>query len=226
MRTSFFVISCLSLAAGALAACDRTSDETSCFNFVAPGVPVFSPSIDLQVRDANGRGLALGTKVVVYRGSDSITTMGTDTLHVRAGFTNAGVFTVRVSRPFYRDSVVKDVVVRQEKCSFVPAQVPVVLKLAPGAPAIRSLAIYGVDFLYAPGVQRQLGASLDADPGIPSTVTWRLSDTALARIDVTGLVTAKCSLAGGVDTVFASATADTTVKAKAIFGVAKQTVCS
>ena len=226
MRQSTFVIATLSLAAiAALAACDRASDDT-CYTLVVPGTVIYMPSLDLEIRDASGRGIALGTKVVVSRGTDSVTTTGFDTLHVRAGFMSAGTFTIRVTRPFYRDSIVRDVVVPQEKCSFTLTHVPVTLKLAPGAPPVRSLAIYGVDFLYAPGVQRQLGAWLDADPGVSSTVAWRLSDTTLARIDANGLVTAKCSLAGGTDTVMATAVADTTVKAKAPFGVARQTVCS
>jgi hypothetical protein len=85
--------------------------------------------------------------------------------------------------------------------------------------------VFGADFLYAPGVQRQLSARFDADANVATTVNWRLSDTTIARIDVTGLVTAKCSLAGGTDTVTATATVDTTMKAKAVFSVAKVAAC-
>jgi hypothetical protein len=188
-------------------------------------VVIYSPGIDVLVRDVNGRGLALGTTVTVYRGSDSTKATGNDTLHIRAGFLDAGNFYVRVSRPFYQDAVLPSVAVLLGQCNVVVTVVPVTLQLAQGAPPIRSIAVFGADFLYAPGVQRQLSARLDANASVSQTVNWRLSDTTLARIDAAGLVTAKCSLAGGVDTVTAIAAADTTFKGKAIFGVAKITTC-
>jgi hypothetical protein len=122
--------------------------------------------------------------------------------------------------------VLPSVAVLPGECNVLVTTVPVTLLLAQGAPAIRSLAVFGTDFLYAPGVQLHLTARFDADPSIPTTVTWLLADTLLARIDATGLLTAKCSLVGGADSVTAIATVDTTVKAKAVFGVAKQTTCS
>jgi len=76
------------------------------------------------------------------------------------------------------------------------------------------------------GQQRQLSARFDANPGVPTTVTWRVSDANLAQIDASGLITAKCSLAGGTETVTAIATADTTVRGSARFGVQAQTACS
>jgi hypothetical protein len=210
---------------GTLAACSHDAEGSSCFSTMVHGVVIYQPSIDLLVRDANGRGEAFGTKVTVYRGTDSVTMTGFDTLHIRAGYTDAGSFKVRVRRPFYQDLVLPSVAVVAGECNVLVTTVPVTLLLAPGAPAIRSLAVFGADFLYAPGVQLQLKARFDADPGIPTTVNWRLADTLLARIDATGLLTAKCSLVGGADSVTAIATTDTTVTAKAVFGVAKQTAC-
>lgn len=213
------------VVAGALAACSHDEEGASCYTPFVPGVVIYSPGIDVLVRDANGRGEAFGTQVTVYRGTDSRTTTGMDTLHIRAGYTDAGSFKVRVSRPFYLDAVVPSVAVLAGQCNVVVTLLPVTLQLAPGAPPIRSLALFGTDFLYAPGVQRQLSARFDADPNIPTTVNWRLTDTTLARIDGAGLLTAKCSLLGGVDTVTVIATADTTFKSAAVFGVAKQTAC-
>lgn len=213
------------MAASALVACSHDEPGTSCFGPLINGVVAYSPGIDLLVRDANGRGAAFGTRVTVYSGSDSMTTTGTDTLHIRAGFLFAGNFKVRVRRPFYQDALLPSVTVVAGQCNVVVTSAPVTLSLAPGAPAIRSLVLFGVDFFYAPGVQRQLSARFDADAGIPTTVNWRLSDTTIARIDATGLVTSKCSLAGGADTVTAIATADTTVRAQAVFGVAKVASC-
>ncbi len=226
MRLSIVGIAVASLAAaGLLAACSHDEEGASCFSPLVNGVVIYSPGIDVLVRDANGRGEAFGTKVTVYRGTDSAMTTGSDTLHVRAGYTDAGSFKVRVSRRFYQDAVLPSVAVLSGQCNVVVTPVSVTLLLAQGAPPIRSLALFGADFLYAPGVQRQLSARFDADPGIPTTVNWRLSDSTLARIDAAGLLTAKCSLAGGADSVTAIATVDTTVKATAIFSVAKQTTC-
>jgi hypothetical protein len=213
------------LGIGAFVACGHDEEGASCYSPLVNGVVVYSPGIDVLVRDANGRGEALGATVTVYRGTDSVTTTGTDTLHIRAGYFDPGNFKVRVRRPFYQDAVLPSVAVLPGQCNVVVTSVPVTLSLAPGAPVIRSLVVFGTDFLYAPGVQRQLSARFDADPGVPTTVSWRLSDTTLARIDAAGLVTAKCSLAGGADTVTATATADTTHRAKAVFGVAKVAAC-
>lgn len=213
------------LVATVLVACRHDEEGTSCYSPLINGTVAYSPGIDVLVRDANGRGEAFGTTVTVYSASDSITTTGTDTLHIRAGYTVPGNFKVRVRRPFYRDAVLPSVAVVSGQCNVVVTFVPVTLDLAAGAPAIRSLSVFGADFLYAPGVQRQLSARFDADASVPTTVRWGLSDTTIARIDAAGLVTAKCSLAGGVDTVTATATVDTAMKAKAVFSVAKVVAC-
>lgn len=133
---------------------------------------------------------------------------------------------MRVSRPFYRDTVLTNVVVSASDCSVQIVQVPVTLPLTAGAPALRSIAVLGADVLSAPGQQRQLSVRFDANPGVPTTVVWRVSDASLAQVDANGLVTAKCSLAGGTETVAAIATADTTVRGSARFGVQSQTTCS
>ncbi|MDB4889141.1 MAG: hypothetical protein JWL61_996 [Gemmatimonadetes bacterium] len=220
------IATCSLVVAGALVACSHDEEGTSCFGPLVNGIVAYSPGIDVLVRDVSGRGEALGARVTVYRGTDSMTTTGTDTLHIRAGFMIAGNFMVRVQRPYYQDAVLPSVSVVAGQCNVVVTSAPVTLTLVQGAPAIRSLVVFGADFLYAPAVQRQLSARFDADPSVPTTVNWRLSDTTLARIDPTGLVTSKCSLVGGVDTVTAIATADTTIKAKAVFGVAKVAACT
>jgi hypothetical protein len=101
----------------------------------------------------------------------------------------------------------------------------VTLQLVPGAPPLRAVQVVGADFLYAPGVQRQLAARFDADPTVPTTVTWRSSDTTLARIDGAGLVTARCSTTGGSVAATALAAADTLVRGSATFGVASVRSC-
>ena len=220
----------LSLAAIALAwsvGCStRDSAADPCFP-VAPGALVYIPALDLVVRDARGQGVALSDTAVAYVGRDSVTTVGDDTLHLRAGPATPGTYTVRVKRRYYLDGIVTDVRVPAGQCGGpTTTVVPITLQLAPGAPPLRSVAVFGVDFLYAPDVQRQLAASVDADVGVAKTVTWRLSDTTIARIDASGLVTSKCTTKNfPVDTVTAIATADTTVRGRSVFGVAHQAAC-
>jgi len=214
------------LSAFALAACDHDTATNSCFDTFTPGVVVYRPGIDVVVRDQFGRGEALGTTVVVHNGSDSVVTTGIDTLHVSAGYQYAGTFSVRVSRPFYRDTVLNNVVVKASDCSYTIVQLPLTLQLAPNAPALRSVNVFGADFLSTPGQQRQLTARFDANPGGPTTVIWRVSDNTLAQIDPSGVVTAKCSTAGGTETVTAIATVDTTARGSARFSVQAQTACS
>lgn len=209
----------------ALVACSRDGTRTSCFDLSAPGLVVLERPIDVLVRDSGGQGEALGATVVVSSGVDSIMTTGTDTLRVTTGYSMAGTYGVRVRRRFYRDTAIAGVTVLADRCTLRTTELPVTLQLSTGAPPLRALAILGADFLSTPGAQRQLQARFDANAGIPRTVVWSLSDTALARIDATGLVTARCSLAGGSETVTALATADATVRAFAQFSVAKQVSC-
>ncbi|HEX6599337.1 MAG TPA: hypothetical protein VF034_08465 [Gemmatimonadaceae bacterium] len=218
----------LALAPGLLAiavACGGSMDDP-CLP-IAPGVAVYAPGIDLVVRDARGHGVALGDTAITYRGSaDSVVSVGFDTLHVLAGFGAPGTYAVRVKRPYYRDLVLPSVTVPQGQCGgAVTQQVPVTLELMPGAPALRSVAVFGAGFLATPGAQLQLTARFDADPSVPTTVTWRLKDSTVARVDASGLLTAKCTTRIVADTVTAVATADTTVRGRAPFQVAQQTSC-
>jgi len=217
----------IALAPGLIAlalACGGSKDDP-CLP-LTPGVAVYLPGIDLLVRDALGRGMALGDSVTTYRGTDSLQTVGYDTLHVWAGFGQPGTYTVRVRRAFYRDAVIPGVTVHQGECGgTVMTQVPVTLQLAPGAPALRSIAVFGGGFLPAPGATSQLVTRFDADPSVPTTVSWRLSDSSVAKVDASGLLTAKCTTKIITDTVTALATVDTTVKARTFFQVAQQASC-
>ncbi|MDQ6827927.1 MAG: hypothetical protein M3081_03580, partial [Gemmatimonadota bacterium] len=158
-----------------LAACEPR--KSSCFDLTAPGVVIYSPALDLTIRDVYGRGEAFGDTVVVHSGADSVVTTGIDSLRVTAGYTTPGSFLVRVSRPFYRDVVLPNVVVRPGACSAEITNVSITLQLLPGAPPIRSVAVIGTEFLTTPGEQLSLRALIDADPGVPAAVIWRLSDT-------------------------------------------------
>jgi hypothetical protein len=230
MPRSHIAVATSLLALGALvvAACsNKDGDATDPCRPIVNGLVAYSPAFDLLVRDANGRALALGDTATTYAGTDSVMSTGFDTLHLYAGPPAPGTYTVRVKRKFYRDAIVPNVAVANGTCWGPQTKIlPVSLQLAAGAPALRSVAIVGVDFLYTPGLQRQLVAQVDADAGISTAVSWSLSDTNVARIDASGLLTAKCTVVPGVvDTVTAVAAADPTLKARAVFSVARQTSC-
>lgn len=218
-------LACLSSAVAVISACSSRDKEDPCFSMIAPGVVIYVGGIDLLVRDGYGRGEALGTVATVYRGTDSIKVTGDDTLHLRAGYAQAGTFAVRLSRPFYRDTLVPNVQVQSGDCNILVTQLPVTLRLAPGAPPLRSVAIFGANYLVLPGEQEQLVARIDADPGADTRVAWSLTDTTLARIDDTGRVTAKCSTVGGIATAHVALVADPTIQATRAFGVQAQPSC-
>ena len=224
-RAVVALVAFVALALAALSACTSRDERDTCGPGTAPGVVIYQGGIDLLIRDTYGRGEALGTVVTAHLGPDSIRTTGDDTLHVHTGFPGGGIYSVRVTRRFYRDTVVPNVEVLSGDCSFLVTHLAVTLTLVPNAPPLRSVAIIGTTYLVTPGEQSQFVAHVDADPGVDQRVTWRLSDTTLARIDDTGRVTEKCSLAGGVDTVQVAMVADTLVKAVFPFGVQKQASC-
>ena len=208
-----------------VAACGGSGDRDPCLP-TAPGAVVYRPGIDVVVRDAAGRGEAIGDTSITYRGADSVMAFGSDTLHLEAGFVIPGTYKVRVKRAYYADAVVPSVTVTADQCGGpVTQQVAVTMQLLPNAPALRSIAILGDRFLPAPGAKTQLVARLDADPSEPTTVQWRLSDSSVAQIEASGLLTAKCTTRIVADTVTAIAAADTMVRARAPFQVASQASC-
>lgn len=211
-------------------ACDRSGDP-GCVDLRIPGVPTLTPGMDLSIHDRFGRGRAFGTAVSVMVAQQAAASQSgqiyvADTLHEYV-YDDPGAYSVHVALPFYRDTTLSNVVVvAGAYCGTVrTTNLDVALQLAPGAPPVRSLTILGTGFLTGPGSQDRLTPYLDADPGVSTAVRWRLSDTTLARIDTTGLVTAKCSTHGGTDSVTAVAVADTTVQGSATFGVGAQATC-
>jgi hypothetical protein len=214
------------LFAAAIAACDRKNEVgMKCADLVVPGVVISPPGIDVQIRDPFGRGQAIGSTVIARSdGTVEDRTDVRDTLNVLTAYSHTGTFTVQVSRPYYRDAIVNDVVVRPEGCTVATTTVPVTLELLPGAPPLRSMIIVGAEFL-SPGLQAHLLPHFDADPGVSTAVTWSLSDASLATIDGNGVVTAKCTRDGGTETVTATSVADASISATARFGVAGANTC-
>ena len=211
-----------------LAACDQKPERQACTDLTTPGLVVQNPGLDVGIRDASGRGGALGSTVVVRPAgaTDSIVTAGRDTVRVLAGFLSAGRFDVTVRKPFYRDTLAANVLVSAGECGGVIAtHLPITLRLAPGAPPVRSVGILGNEFLPLATDKAQLVAVVDADAGLSTAVTWRSRDTTLATVDANGLVSARCTTAGGTDTVTATSVADTSVRGKHPIVVTKQVSC-
>jgi hypothetical protein len=184
------------------------------------------PPIDLLLRNHDGRGEAFGASVTA-RSSDGGVFQGRaqDSVHVFAG-NGPGTYQVNVSKPFYRDTTIANVVVAAGMCgSAIPTMLPVTLALVPGAPHVRSVEVLGATFLPTSGSRVTLVPYVDADNGFSTAVTWTLSDTTLARIDAGGTATAKCSLHGGADTVTATLVADSSIRGQAILGIGTAASC-
>lgn len=193
---------------------------------IVDGIIIYAPGIDLQVRDPFGRGQAIGTTAAI-RGSDGAVEQGEvdDTVNIVGERNVAGTYTVTLSRPYYSDVTLNGIKVFSTGCSVQTTTIPVTMPLAPGAPPLRALTILGRDNLYAPGVQIHLVPYFDANPSVSRAVVWTLSDTTLATVDTSGIVTAKCSKAGGTETVTATAVYDGTTSASVQIGVAAVASC-
>ena len=223
MRRPTSVFVAIVIGAAVAAAC---SPGDRCADVSMPGTVIQLPGIDLEVRDVFGRGEAIGTTVVARRGKEEPARVDVeDTLHVLTAFNYSGRFTVTVSQPYYRDVTLQNVVVTPRGCVVETTKVAVTLELLPDAPPVRALVLIGGEFLGAPGKQVRLIPHFDANPGVSTAVTWSMPDTTLARVDASGLVTAKCSLSGGTAKVTATSVADQTVSATATLGVAPATTC-
>lgn len=204
---------------------DRPAPGVRCGDLTVPGSIVQLPGIQLSVRTPQGLPAANGTSV-------SATSVGTTAIGVVVDsllsevFVGPGTYSARITRPFYKDTTVSNIVVLAGDCT--PAQttkLAVVLSLAAGAPPVRSVSVFGQTFLATPGSQARMVALVDADAGVSHTVTWRLTDTTMARVDASGLVTSRCSTRGGTDTVTATSVADPTVTGRSTFGIGASASC-
>src|SRR5256885_324393 len=175
-----WIVGCAIIVIAIACSSEETTTEQGC-NMPVPGVVISAPGIDLQVRDPFGRAQAIGTTAVVRR-SDSapVEAFVNDTLNIYSAINVSGTFTVTVHRPYYIDATVGNIVVTPHGCVVNQTKVPVVLQLAPGAPALRSLVIVGAEFLGQPGAQAHLVAHFDANPDVSNAVTWQVSDATLA----------------------------------------------
>jgi hypothetical protein len=231
MKPFFVIPAGLVVAAAGWAACGSDKPTTvgvHCGDITVPGILASPPGLQLTIRNAAGQAEAAGASVSVLNVDKTpIGTYGPDSLTLTVYDIGAGTYSVRISKPFYRDTTIANLVVHQGECAEVvqTTKASVVLELAPGAPQVRSVAIYGAMFLATPGIQTRMVALVDADASFSHAVTWRVSDTTMARVDQTGLVTSKCSTRGGTDTLTAISVADPSVVGRATFGVGAQASC-
>ena len=217
------------LLAAVMSACSSSNslrDVGGCMS-TAPGVLVAAPGIDFQVRDPYGVAQAIGTTADVKRstGEPVGSTNYDDTLHLYSAFDIAGTFNATLKRPYYEDAAVANIVVTPDGCLVKTTVVLVTLQLAPGAPAIRSIALVSSILPDHPDNRFQLLAHFDADPSVPRDVSWSSSDTTLATVDANGIVTSKCVKTGGTVTITATASANSSITASTPVAVTPTASC-
>jgi hypothetical protein len=215
--------------AGVALACTGHGDpgqlRATCMDPFVPGVVVSLPSVNVAVKDRAGHGIALRSTVTVEGISTPVLVLESDTAHVFLS-PPAGTYTLHVGKPFYRDTSILNVTVTVDECGRTgTTAVSATLDLLPDAPAFRSVDILGARFLGEPGDKDTLRAYFDAAPEVSRAVSWRLSDTTIASLTPEGIVTDKCTLDGGTETVTLIPAADTTLQTSARFSVAPRTSC-
>jgi hypothetical protein len=215
--------------AGLAAACTGHGEpgqlRATCMDPFVPGVVVSLPSVSVAVKDRAGHGIALGSTVTVEGASAPVPVLDSDTARVFLS-PPAGTYTLHVGKPFYRDTSILNVNVTLDECGrTTTTTVGATLDLLPDAPAFRSVDILGARFLGEPGDKDTLRAYFDAAPDVSRAVSWRISDTTIASLTSDGIVTDKCTLEGGTETVTLVPAADTTRKPTARFSVAPRTFC-
>jgi uncharacterized protein YjdB len=84
------------------------------------------------------------------------------------------------------------------------------------APAVRSVTVSPPSAILKPGDTQGFVANVDADAGVARTVTWSSSNTAIATVAATGVVTA---VSPGAATITATRTANTSVSGAAALTV-------
>lgn len=80
------------------------------------------------------------------------------------------------------------------------------LLTVPASAAVRSVTLDRHSFLLQPGDSEQLQATVDADTGDNTSVSWSSSDSRIASVDQSGLVTAPSNTPGGIVTITAAST--------------------
>ncbi|MBA2244594.1 MAG: Ig-like domain-containing protein [Gemmatimonadetes bacterium] len=171
------------------------------------------PSVVVAIRDQEGRPAALGATLVIRDGEFVDSAGPADAwseLHLGAGNRRAGTYEVRVSKPGYRDAMLSRVQVPGGPCGALRSVgVQVTLELLPDAPPVRSVVVLPRSMGFGlPDLSLQLQAYVDAAAGLDTRVTWSSSDTTVAVVSPTGVVTSKCRTVTGSSVITATSVAD------------------
>jgi len=169
----------------------------------------------VRVTDQLGRPAALGARLLVQDGPYLDSAFGEyDRLVIGAAENRAGTYSLVLTRPGYHNVGIPQVDVVGDACGAIrTVTLSTSLSLLPGAPAVRNVVVIPPRVgLGLAGLQTQYRGYVDAAPGVDTTVTWSISDTAVAQISASGLAVAKCRTRWGAATVVARSTADTTVR--------------
>ncbi len=176
----------------------------------------------VTVRDQLGRPSALGATLIVRERAYADTALGeNDSLRVGAADNRAGIYSLEVTRPWYRSVEQQGVHVPGDRCGAIETVVvPATLLLETGAPPVRIVVVMPPRAgLGLAGLKLPYSSYVDADPGVDTRVTWEMSDTTVADISSTGVVVSKCRTQYGQAAVIATSVADTTKKGIAYVGV-------
>lgn len=222
-RVAFLFMTVAAIAAGILA-CGSDSNDPGVI--LTPGVATLPPGIQISVRNDQGIAIAQGTSAVVVGLSDSTSrSFVADSLTIRI-YVGPGTYTVRLSKPLYRDTTLTNIVVQgADFGSLQTTDLSVTLHAAPSTSVVRSVAIFGEAFLDRPGAEAHLSAVVDAPPGMQRAVRWSVDDTSLATIARNGVIAARCSARGGTVTTTARSVADDAVFSTVRIAVAPASSC-
>jgi hypothetical protein len=225
------MIKLLTLASSAaiiVAGCgnDGVSDGGCHDLMVSPGTVVLQPGVQIAIRNSQGQSIAQSAHVYALNGGPppAVSRLA-DSLSLDV-YVSSGTYSLGLSAPFYRDTTLANVRVLSGDCGTIQTtRLNLVLQTVADAPPVRSVALFGADFLTAAGSQARMVAIVDADAGVSHALAWRVSDTTMATIDQAGLVTSKCSIHGGVDTVTATSIVDPNVSGRTVVGIGASGSC-
>ncbi len=176
------------------------------------------PSVLVEVRGPDGSPAAIGTKVVIRDGTFVDSGGAWDELRVGAGERRPGRYQVEVSKPGYERVVLRDVMAPGDTvCNYAePTDIRAIsLKLLPDAPPVLSIVVLpDVVVGLGPGNTTQFRVVVDAAPGVSRAVRWSSSDTTIATVSPSGLVTAGCLPASRDVVITAVSVADPQIRAE------------
>ena len=189
-------------------------------------------ALQVPIRDLQGNPQALNATVTLYDGAYQVQASSReDPLTVYTAQDRGGRrYDIHVTKPYYADVWLRGVdtpgggCVTGHESKPVTRVVPIVLTLAPGAPAVRSVHLLPPRVLLDRAPYPSVGTFtpyVDANPGVSRAVVWRLTgDTSSVSFDsTTGIVRYRCHARSGVLTIRALSVADSVVVGSAMIAV-------